>query len=79
MVNYINQHTSYTVTKKKPVAKSDNGIFWIFTQEGKDVLNANGYFSKTQIKEKIKLVFEGRDSEEAQKLNTLLINVIKNM
>ena len=81
MCNYIEKDTELSVIKKGSFPTDT--VNWIFSDEGKKVLNSNGYQSREQITKKIDLIYkEMGDSdvvtEGIKKFYTLLINIIKN-
>lgn len=78
MIAYIEQHTDKTVEQKGKVKDKEN-LYWIHTEEGQKILNGSAYYSRSQILEAIKSVFELNIDAEIPKLFTLLNNKIRNM
>ena len=83
MIAYIENNTEMTVIKKTELPKSKENIFWIYTQQGNITLNANGYFAKYQIIDKLKEMFDNLErtnviGELTKKFYSLITNCINN-
>lgn len=80
MIAWINNNTDLKVVKKTR-ALDKNNLMWIFTDEGKSILNSNRYFTPEQVLNRIKIVFSQIDNytEDIKMLYTLISNQIKNL
>jgi len=82
MAKYIETNTDKMVVFKKDFISSETKKHFIFTPEGKAMLNGKGYFNRLDIRNKINIAFKGYDTnkgDDISKIYNMIQNIISNL